>query len=141
MIFCFKITERSQKLFSQSTSFITTEGSAKLTMTHCSVYVNLPNSNVFWNTSGSITCDNCSIGSDQKGSFSTPSATFINQYSFLNLGECQGTIEIWKTPKQTPQETPQETPKQTPQETPEQTVSILEKLFKFKSRQFYLCVM
>ena len=67
---------------------IDVDNNAKLTMIHCSVYGNSPVSQVFYITSGSITCDNCSIGSDQKGSFSTintASESFINYYEYLEL--------------------------------------------------------
>ena len=103
---------------------------SRLTMNHCSVFKNCNNNKgkVFFPSSGSITCINCSMTEDQMKStyklvtINTASESFINQYSFLNLDECQGTIDIWKTPKESPKQTPTETPKRTPEQTPKQTI-------------------
>ena len=103
----------------QGSSFgiIYTRNLAILTMKHCSVFGNCNNDigKVFDADSGSITCDNCSIGSDQKGSFTTlntASESFINYYEYLELDECKRGLDSWgtlypimPTPKQTPEQT------------------------------------
>ena len=67
-------------------------------MKHCSIYGNTPNSKVFYASISSIKCDNCSIGSDQKGSFrtlNTAPTSFINYYKYLELNECKNGLDSW----------------------------------------------
>ena len=61
-----------------------------ITMTHCSISGNKPGSGVVFY--GSFICDNCSIGSDQNGTFypiNTATESFINSYQYLVLGSCK----------------------------------------------------
>ena len=85
---------------------IYTEGSANLTMKHCSVYGNCNNGKgtVFYVSSGSITCIDCSVDGNQKTSTSgtftfkeDPSEPFLNYYKFLNLDECNAGLDSWGT--------------------------------------------
>ena len=125
---------------------ITTEGSAILTMKHCSVFGNCEtgSGSIFCTFSGtSITCTDCSMTQDQKnshyGSFSTinrASESFINYYKYLELDECKAGLDIWSdiypiipTPK--PTNPPKETPEQTPFNEPFNFIYTMKKIIAF----------
>ena len=96
-----------------------------LTMIHCSVFGNCETGigNVFYAYQGTLTCQNCSIPTDQTNkvkatisaiSWGKTSDLFINYYKYFETDECKAGIDIWSdiTPV-TPTPEPPQTPKQT----------------------------
>ena len=87
---------------SQNGSFsgiIQNGNSVQLIMNHCAVFANsAPKAYIFY---GTFQCIECTIPKDQRKSYNSidygiTKESFINQYSYLSLDECQATFEIWE---------------------------------------------